>query len=269
MTLSEAEKLLDAAGIEDARHEARIIFATVGGEPLYKLLTPSYNSEKSEVEKAVKARCSRMPLAYIIGEIDFYRENYFVTPDCLIPRSDTELLVDFAVMNIPAGETFLDLCTGSGCVAISTLKNTKETRAVAADISDAALDIAKKNAEYNGVTDRISFISADVLDAPICDKVFAVLSNPPYVADDCYKTLDPEIFKEPKIAFLGGKDGGDFYRRLTPLYRNVIDDKGFIAYEIGYDQSEMLTEIAEENNMFCKILKDMGARTRVAVLRKR
>ncbi len=269
MTLNEAERLLDGAGIEDARHEARIIFATVGGEPLYKLLTPSYNSENPEVDKAVKARCERTPLAYIIGEVDFYRESYLVTPDCLIPRPDTELLVDFAVMNIPRGESFIDLCTGSGCVAVSVLKNTSETRAVAADISEKALNIARKNAEYNGVSDRIEFIEADVLEEPICERVFAVLSNPPYVADECYKTLEPEIFKEPKIAFIGGCDGGDFYRRLTPLYRDIIDDRGFIAYEIGYDQAEMLMSIAEENGMSCRILKDMGANTRVAVLRKK
>ncbi len=269
MTISEAEKLLSDAGIEDARHEARIIFAAIGGEPLYKLLTPSYNSENPEVGKAVYARCGRTPLAYLIGEVDFYRERYFVTPDCLIPRPDTELLVDFAVMNIPSGESFIDLCTGSGCVAISTLKNTHMTSAKAADISDAALNIARRNAEYNGVSDRIEFISADVLDKPLCERVFAVLANPPYVSEDCYKTLEPEIFKEPSAAFLGGKDGCDFYRRLTPLYRDIIDDRGFIAYEIGYDQGDMLSEIAEENNMSCRILKDMGARTRVAVLRKK
>ncbi len=269
MTLSEAEKLLSDVGIEDARHEARIIFATVGGEPLYKLLTPSYNSENPEVEKAVKSRCSRTPLAYIIGEVDFYRERYFVTPDCLIPRPDTEVLVDFAVMNIPEGETFVDLCTGSGCVAISTLKSTRNTRAVAVDISESALNIAKKNAEYNEVCDRVKFICADVLEKPICEKVFAVLSNPPYVSDDCYKTLEPEIFKEPKIAFVGGCDGGDFYRRLTPMYRDIIDEHGFIAYEIGYDQSDLLMEIAEENSMSCKILRDMGAHTRVAILKRK
>ncbi len=269
MTLNEAEKLLESAGIEDARHEARIIFATVGGEPLYKLLTPSYDSQSPEVERAISERCRRMPLAYIIGEVDFYRERYFVTPDCLIPRPDTELLVDFAVMNIPEGESFVDLCTGSGCVAVSTLKNTRETRALAVDISEGALNIAKKNAEHNSVADRIEFIKADVLSAPLCDKTFAVLSNPPYVSDECYKTLEPEIFQEPEIAFLGGADGADFYRRLTPLYRDVIDDRGFIAYEIGFDQSELLMQIAEENSMSCRILKDMGARTRVAVLKKK
>ncbi|MBO5010589.1 MAG: peptide chain release factor N(5)-glutamine methyltransferase [Clostridia bacterium] len=267
MTLNEAEKILEAAGIDDARHEARIIFATVGGEPLYKLLTPSYKTESEEAIKAVYRRADREPLAYIIGSIDFYNESYIVTPDCLIPRSDTELLVDIAVSMIPDGESFIDIGTGSGCVALSTLRNTKNTTALAVDISEGALSVAKKNAELLGVSDRVKFLLADATLAPVCDRVFAVLSNPPYVADECYKTLEPEIFKEPKSAFVGGNDGGDFYRVLTPLYRDIIDPKGFIAYEIGFDQADMLRSIAEENKMSCRIYKDMGARDRVALLR--
>lgn len=267
MTLTEAEKILADAGIEDARHEARIIFATVGGEPLYKLLTPSYKTESEEAKNAVYRRADREPLAYIIGNIDFYNENYLVTPDCLIPRSDTELLVDIAVSLIPVGESFVDIGTGSGCVALSTLKNTKNTTATAVDISEGALSVAKKNAELLGVSERVKFVLSDASLGPVCDRAFAVLSNPPYVADECYKTLEPEIFKEPKSAFVGGKDGGDFYRILTPMYRDIIDPKGFIAYEIGYDQGDMLRSIAEENKMSCRIYKDMGSRDRVALLR--
>lgn len=269
MTLKEAEKLLSDAGIEDARHEARIIFAAVGGEPIYKLLTPDYANDTREVEDAVLRRAKREPLAYVIGCVDFYNERYKVTPDCLIPRPDTETLVDYAVNEIPEGESFIDLCTGSGCVAISTLANTKNTRAIAVDISEGALSVARENAGYMSVSDRVEFIRADVTEKPLCDKIFAVLSNPPYVSESAYRTLEPEIFKEPKIAFLGGEDGGDFYRALTPLYRDVIADEGFIAYEIGYDQADLLREIAEENRMRCIILRDLSGNTRVAVLKKK
>lgn len=269
MTLKEAETLLTNAGIEDARHEARIIFAAVGGEPIYKLLTPDYANDTEEVKNAVLRRSAREPLAYIIGCVDFYNERYKVTPDCLIPRPDTEILVDYAVNEIPEGETFIDLCTGSGCVAISTLANTKNTRAIAVDISEGALAVAKENAGFMEVADRIEFLCADVTEKAICDKAFAVLSNPPYVSESAYKTLEPEIFKEPEIAFLGGVDGGDFFRALTPLYRNVIADEGFIAYEIGYDQADLLRTIAEENDMRCIILRDLSGNTRVAVLKKK
>ena len=268
MTLKNAEKILSDAGIEEARHEARIIFATVGGEPVYKLLSPSYSSESPEVESAVYRRAKREPLAYIVGFVDFYNERYKVTPDCLIPRPDTEVLVDFAVANIPEGESFIDLCTGSGCVAISTLANTNGTRAIAADISEAALSVAEENAGFMEVLDRIDFVCADVTKKPLTDKVFAVLSNPPYVSESAYRTLEPEIFCEPEIAFLGGEDGGDFYRILTPMYRDIIADNGFIAYEIGYDQAELLAKIAAENSMRCSILRDLSGNTRVAVLRK-
>ena len=269
MTLKEAEIILEEAGIEDARHEARIIFAAVGGEPIYKLLSPTYSTENEEVKAAVLKRAEREPLAYVIGSVDFYNERYKVTPDCLIPRPDTEVLVDFAVNNIPEGESFVDLCTGSGCVAISTLANTKGTTAIAADISEGALEVAKENAGFMGVSDRVEFRLCDVLKEPLCEKCFAVLSNPPYVSEECYLTLEKEIYKEPKIAFLGGKDGGDFYRALTPLYKNIIADDGFIAYEIGYDQADIMVEIAKENGMSLGIIRDLGGRVRVAVLRRK
>ena len=266
MTLKEAEELLLGAGIEDARHEARIIFAEVGGEPLYKLLTPSYSSESPEVEKALKRRAEREPLAYVIGAVDFYNERYKVTPDCLIPRADTEILVDFAVKHIPEGESFVDLCTGSGCVAVSTLANTKGTRAIAADISEGALSVARENAEFMGVANRVDFKLFDVKSGALCERAFAVLSNPPYVSEESYKTLEPEIYKEPREAFVGGADGGDFYRILTPIYRDVIDPRGFIAYEIGFDQRAIMEQIAEENGMNLQIIRDLGGRDRVAVL---
>ena len=268
MTLLEAEKILTEAGIEDAKHEARIIFAAVGGEPRYKLLTPSFSSESKEVDSAVKRRAAREPLAYVIGRVDFFNESYFVSPDGLIPRPDTEILVEAAAANLPCGAHFIDLCTGSGCVAISTLKATENTTALAVDISEAALNIARKNAELNRVSDRISFLQADVLKAAVCEKTFAVISNPPYVSEKCYEELsEPEIFREPKLALVGGVDGGDFYRALTPLYKELIDPKGFIAYEIGYDQGRLISEIAAKNGMRCSIYQDLGGRDRVAILR--
>jgi release factor glutamine methyltransferase len=185
----------------------------------------------------------------------------------LIPRADTETLVDFAVKNLPEGALFLDLCTGSGCVAISTLKNTAHTRAVAVDLSEGALEIARENAERNGVSDRIEFILGDAKGEIETGEIFALLSNPPYVADEVYEGLEGEIFHEPKMAFVGGSDGGDFYRAITPIYRDKIANDGFIAYEIGYDQAELLREIAKDNSMSCEIIKDLGGNDRVAILR--
>ena len=95
-----------------------------------------------------------------------------------------------------------------------------------------------------------------------------MISNPPYVTDEAYERLEKEIYHEPKKAFVGGLDGGDFYRHLTPIYKDKITDDGFIAYEIGYDQADLLREIAASNHMSCEIIKDLGGNDRVAVLRK-
>lgn len=267
MTLREAEKILTEAGITDAREEARRIFHLVGKMPTYELLSPDSECESSEVAQAIERRADRVPIEYITGRADFFRESYKVTEAVLIPRPDTELLVDYGVKNLPTGASFLDLCTGSGCVALSILNNTESTRAVAVDISEAALAVARENAKALSLEDRVSLVLADAL-AFTPAPVFAVFSNPPYVSESAYMMLEPEIYREPKIAFLGGSDGADFYRAMTPKYKNVIDPRGFIAYEIGYDQGDILRKIAEDNGMSCEIIPDLAGRDRVAVLKR-
>lgn len=267
MTLREAERKLADAGITNAREEARRLFCQVGGVPQYELTSPASECESDELIRAIERRAERIPLEYITGRADFYRESYKVSEAVLIPRSDTEILVDFGVKHLPYGAHFLDLCTGSGCVALSILNNTDGTTATAVDISEAALGVARENAEALSLTKRIEFIATDALTLPPKD-CYAVFSNPPYVSDKAYKELEAEIFREPKIAFLGGEDGADFYRVITPVYKNKIAKEGFIAYEIGYDQGEILREIAEKNGMSCEILQDLGGRDRVAVLRR-
>lgn len=268
MTLKEAINLLSSAGVPDAAHDARAIFSHFGGFADYQLVSREISSDNPDLADALERRAKREPLQYIIGECDFYRERYFVSPGCLIPRSDTEVLVDFAVKNLPSGARFLDLCTGSGCVGLSVLNNTENTSATLVDISGAALDIARKNAERLGLASRANFLLADVLGEPICDEVYAVLSNPPYVTDSEYEALEKEIYFEPKSAFVGGADGGDFYRAITEKYRDRLAVGGFIAYEIGYAQAELLSEIAEANRMTCEIIHDLSGNARVAVLRR-
>ena len=269
MTLNEAIKILTDAGIDSPGRDAEELFCCFGGfskSTLY--LMDSIESDSPRLIEAIERRAKREPLQYITGEAYFYREKYKVTPDCLIPRFDTEILVDYAVKNLPRGATFTDLCTGSGCVAISVLCNTEDTRAIAVDIDGGALALAEENARANGVSDRIHLRRADLTREVVDEPVFAVLSNPPYVSEDAYKNLDGEIFHEPPHAFLGGYDGGDFYRSLTPIYKDKIAKDGFIAYEIGYDQADLLVRIAAESFMTCEILKDLSGNDRVAVLRR-
>ena len=268
MKLSEAIEILKSGGVPDAKRDAAEIFCRLGNIRKSDMLFSNPDCESEEVIRAIKARAERKPLQYIIGTVYFYNEEYEVDESCLIPRADTEILVDYAVKNIPSGARFADLCTGSGCVGISVLKNTDKTSAVLVDISGAALDTAKKNAERNGVSQRIEFLLKDVTECIPEGEFFAVLSNPPYVSDSAYEELESEIYFEPKIAFVGGSDGADFYRKITPLYKNAISKDGFIAYEIGYDQAGLLRKIAKDENMACEILKDYSGNDRVAILKR-
>lgn len=265
MTLKDAVQLLEASGIDSPQNDARLIFSKIGGFPAERLVFENPTATP-EIEDAVKRRCAREPLQYIIGYTDFYRESYRVTPSCLIPRQETELLVDYAVKHIPKGEHFIDVCTGSGCIAISVLKNTDSTRATAVDISADALAVAEENARINSVSDRLRFINADALKEPHCGKIYAVLSNPPYVKTSVYSELEPEIKHEPSIAFLGGEDGADFYRRITELYKPHLKKDGFILFEIGFDQGDILLNIAKKNGMSARIIKDYSSLPRLALL---
>ena len=270
MTLKECIGILSSAGIKNARDEARLLFREIGKIPAYALVSENAECDSDELILAVSRRTKREPLQYIIGEVDFFKERYEVTPDCLIPRPDTEILVEYAVNNIPDGAYFLDLCTGSGCVAVSTLKNTKNTRATAYELVPETAELARRNAQRNGVTDRLRVKILDLMSSiPEESGVYAVLSNPPYVAEPVYTELDDEIFHEPKAAFVGGADGADFYRRFVPIYKKVISDDGFMAFEIGYDQGALMFSLAEENGLSIEIIKDFSGNDRVAVMKRR
>ena len=267
MTLAEAIKILSDAGVDNPRYDARELFSRIGKIPISELVSPLAECGSAELISAIERRKNREPLQYIIGEVDFYHEVYKVSSDCLIPRQDTEILVDYAVKNIPDGKCFLDLCTGSGCIAVSTLKNTKNTRATALDISKGALALAKHNAEKNGVCERIEFVCADAKSCAIDGEFFAILSNPPYVTETAYKALEPELYFEPDIAFVGGASGLDFYEKILALYNKKISPDGFFAFEIGYDQGESLKSLASSYGMRCDIIKDYSGLDRVAILR--
>ena len=257
-----------SAGVSAARYDAKQIFEHIGGYSQVEMTLSDVDTDKPEVTDAVTRRAKREPLQYIIGKVYFYNEEYEVNEGCLIPRSDTEILVEYAVKNLPSGARFFDLCTGSGCIGISVLKNTVATTAVLADISDRALEICNRNAERNGIEkERYTAVCTDVLDGKIDGEVYAVLSNPPYIPEGEYLTLEREIFHEPRGAFVADREGLEFYERLTPAYRNSLLPGGFIAYEIGASQAAALMKIAEENGMSCEIVRDLSGHDRVAVLR--
>lgn len=248
---------LAAAGIESARFEARLLVESLSGEAL---------------AAAVEKRCGGYPLQYILGEWGFYRETYEVCEDCLIPRADTELLVEKAVSILPQGARLLDLCTGSGCVAISTLCARPDATAIAIDLFDKTLAVAKRNAERNGVADRLTLMQADVLQEPPTDlkraSFQAIVSNPPYIRADVMPTLQKEVQHEPKAALCGGEDGLDFYRSILDRWMCLLDKDGFILFEIGYDQAQALIDLGQKKGLTVSVFADLGGNDRVVLLRK-
>lgn len=220
-----------------------------------------------EAQKEARRRLADgEPLAYILGEWSFYGEVYTVTPDVLIPRSDTEILVERLIRDLPQNGRFLDLCTGSGCVAISVAAHRPDLTCVAVDISAAALDIARKNAARNGVTERIRFVRGDVLgDLPDAGDGFcAIAANPPYIDSAVVDTLSEQVRREPRLALDGGADGMDFYRAILSRHLSRLTPDGMLYFEIGYDQAEKITRLCAPRP--CRILRDYGGNDRVAVI---
>ena len=252
MTIDAIQNALAAAGIDNADGEAHILMEEFSGEAL---------------ENAVARRINREPLQYIIGRWPFFREEYFVSPDCLIPRSDTEILVEWLVKHLPQGAHYLDLCTGSGCIAISLGKNRPDTVGVAADISESALAMAQKNAEHNRF-DRCRFIRADVTKpSPFAESFDCIVSNPPYITSAAMETLAPELAHEPRIALAGGEDGMDFYRAILQNFKGNLKAGGIFAFEMGYDQRDAIAALAAEHGFSMKELYDYGGNFRVAILK--
>lgn len=268
MTLDEAVRRLRDGGVREPEHDARELFRHFGGIPRHELVLKNTEVDSAALSAAVARRSRGEPLQYIIGETGFYRETYEVNADCLIPREDTEILVDYAVKALHAGESFVDLCTGSGCIAVSVLANTTGTRATAVDISPAALAVAKRNAERNRVAERIDIVCGDAMSYRPKTEVYAVLANPPYVTEAEYSELERELYHEPRLALVGGDDGLDFYRAITPNCAPRIKSGGFIAFEIGAAQADAISTVARSAGMSCEIIKDLSGHDRVAVLRR-
>ena len=215
-----------------------------------RLLREHFDDGEKYGEAARRLR-SGEPLAYILGEWYFWRYTFVVTPDVLVPQPDTEILVERAIKLLPNGGRLLDLCTGSGCIACSVLADRPDASGDAVDISEAAVEIARKNASLLGLCERLSIVVGDVLseDCPSglsgetgCYDL--IVSNPPYIRDDVLPTLAPELAFEPRIALAGGRDGMDFYRAILTLGAGHLAPGGFFLFEIGYDQKQAILDLA-------------------------
>ena len=273
MTYSEVCTLLESAGIENNRAEAAMLicrFCNISRVELLKRSSEDFISD--ELDAAVIKRSSHYPLQYILGIWDFCHESYRINENTLIPRQDTERLVELAVELLPEGARFIDLCTGSGCVAISTLAARPDCSAVAVDLFPEVVEIAGENAERNGVGERLGIMAADVFAPSFMEELGefdCIISNPPYIQSAQIDLLEEELFFEPRAALDGGADGLDFYRQIISVYRRYLKTGGTMLLEIGYDQADAVSQIADTCGYTCEIYKDYGDNDRVAYLRKK
>jgi release factor glutamine methyltransferase len=235
--------------------------------------------ERNRYGKLLQKRGTHIPLQHLTGVQEFMGLEFQVNEHVLIPRQDTEILVEEALKYIRPGMQILDLCTGSGCIGISLAKlwpggcqirvdGSQERRGSVsvdcADISEEALKVAEKNAEHLGA--EVQIIHSDLFqNLGIYDMI---VSNPPYIPRSVYEGLEREIFSEPEIAFVGGEDGLVFYERLIPVCLNHLKEDGFIAFEIGYDQGESLRALAEKHALSFELIKDYSGLDRVVILKK-
>lgn len=274
MTLRQITEALQDAGIENAREEALLIVCALFGRSRASVLAdPAADFESEALFAALDKRVARYPLQYIFGEWSFFGETYRVSEDCLIPRSDTEILVERAIKDLPRGAYFADLCTGSGCVAISTLAHRPDCTAVAVDVFEKTLALATENAERNGVRERFCPVLCDLLEQPTEELISkapfdAILSNPPYIRSAVVDALEPELFFEPRAALDGGADGLVFYRKIVENFLPLLKKDGVFLFEIGFDQADDLRDIAREHGLSCEIENDLSGNARVACLKR-
>lgn len=215
-------------------------------------LDKSLNDEQEKYFlEMMKDRLNERPIAYIIGNREFMGLDFFVKEGVLIPRPDTETLVEELVniCNNKTGLNILDIGTGSGAITVSLAKYLDKSHIVSVDISDIALEIAAKNAISNKVDERIDFIKSDVFSNVSKEQKFDIIvSNPPYIRKEDIKGLDRQVKDfEPYNALEGGEDGLDFYRKITEESRDFLKKNGMLAYEVGHDQSSDVSKIMQQN----------------------
>ena len=214
-------------------------------------------SETRRINDIVDERLTGRPLWYIIGDVDFYDCKIKVDERALIPRPETEILADNAVKMIEEGDKVLDMCTGSGCIAVSIAKHcaAKHVQVTAADVSDAAIMLAKENAELNGV--EINFVQSDLF-SKIHGRFNLIVCNPPYIKSGDIDGLQREVRDyEPRVALDGGEDGLDFYRRLAKEVTRYIAKGGMLMLEVGEDQAQDVLKLFEKRD-YAMIVKDFS-----------
>ncbi len=275
--IAERAKVLTAAGIQSAAAEIEWMLChilDVDRLNLYlhgsRLLTPE---KLVRLDELIQKRLTRWPLQFILNESWFYGRKFYVTPDVMAPTPETELLCEAALRLIAQRKLqvprVLDVGTGSGVVAVTMANEAPTAEVVALDVSEAALAVARRNANALGADDRIRFRQSDLFEAVSPDERFdLILSNPPYIAEPDYAGLEPEVKADPKIAMTAGVEGLDIIKRLVAEAPGYLAPAGRIMFEIGYGQSEKIAALTSQDERYSSldILQDLNGIDRIIVL---
>lgn len=270
-----AADILDKHNVESARLEAEILLAhTLNVGRLYLYINPEQTISQEQIDeynKLIERRTHHEPTAYIIGHREFMDLDLIVNEDVLIPRPETEVLVESVIDHLNDNTGIIkiaDIGTGSGAIAISLAKSLPSAAVEAVDISEKAINVAMMNIGKYNLLGRITLHLGDML-SPLNGKKFnAIVSNPPYIPSKVIDTLQAEVKDyEPSTALDGGADGLDFYRLLFRESPKFLIDGGFLAVEIGFDQAESVKKLAEAEGHFkdIEIIKDLSKNDRVII----
>jgi len=260
-------KRLELAGIDEAESDTRLLFYYILGmeraDLVMKARDEAADDEVKRILDAVDVRETRVPLQHITGKQNFMGLEFNVTPDVLIPRFDTECLVEETMLVCNDGDKVLDVCTGSGCILISLMKYKNDITGIGCDISRAALEVAEKNAREMLLNPL--FVESDLFENVLEGDFDIIVSNPPYIRSEVIDSLAPEVKEhDPMLALDGGEDGLIFYRRLTKEAHSYLKKGGWLLVEIGYDQGEDVKELFCINGFKdVEIIKDLAGFERI------
>ena len=275
--LANARAALSEAGIDQAQMDASLLLADLLRRDRGFLIAHSDQmlraTEQQELAARVARRAGGEPVQYITGHQEFFALDFEVAPDVLIPRPETELIVEAALelADRNAAINFADVGTGSGCIAISLLNELSRARAVAVDLSPAALQVAKRNAHRHHVSDRLRLIESDGFASIEPNEIFdLIVSNPPYVSDAEMQKLQREVRYEPAGALAGGPDGFFVIRKLLDDAPRFLRSGARFIFEIGFDQAEAVRDLIDQEVWdLIEIRRDLANIPRTVILRRK
>lgn len=267
---------MSVSGIVDAEFDTLCIFQDCLGDknPLFRPLEAVHADTEKRIRSMVARRISGEPLQYILGEWEFWGYPFKVGEGVLIPRPDTETLIDDVIRlcreNKLAAPRIIDLCSGSGCIAVTLKKELPSADVAAVELSQKALGYLRQNAELNDAD--INIVAGDVLSRELAESLGSfdiVVSNPPYLTAEEMNDLQTEVRREPEMALAGGNDGLDFYRALTPLWKKALRSGGWLCYEFGMGQHDEIGNILAGNGFVnINFSRDLGGIVRTVCAQK-